>query len=57
MTYINSLEFAQNADKQDNLSGYRNRFHFPVIDGKQVLSSMSLSKSFLSRFILGCNIV
>jgi kynureninase len=37
MTYINSLEFAQNADKQDNLHGYRERFHFPVIDGKQVL--------------------
>ena len=33
----NTLEFAQDSDKQDELSGYRQRFHLPKINGKDVL--------------------
>ncbi|PCJ22401.1 MAG: kynureninase [Flavobacteriales bacterium] len=37
MTYENSLEFALKMDEQDELAGYRNKFHIPVIDGKETI--------------------
>jgi len=37
MTYENSLEFALKLDEQDELAGYRNKFHIPVIDGKETI--------------------
>jgi len=37
MTYQNSLEFAQKLDEQDELKAYRNKFHIPVINGKQTI--------------------
>lgn len=37
MTYQNSLEFAQQLDEQDELKAYRNKFHIPVINGKETI--------------------
>ena len=37
MNYINTLEFAQQLDKEDSLSKYRERFFFPKMNGKAVL--------------------
>jgi len=37
MNFENTLEFAQNLDKQDELSNYRNEFIFPKVNGKQVI--------------------
>ena len=33
----NSLNYAQSLDAQDELAKYREQFHFPVIDGQEVL--------------------
>jgi kynureninase len=37
MTFENSLTFAQQQDSQDELSAFREKFHFPVINDKRVL--------------------
>ncbi|MFT5635533.1 MAG: kynureninase [Cognaticolwellia sp.] len=37
MTHENSLAYAKKQDAQDPLAAYRDKFHHPVIDGKQVL--------------------
>ena len=37
MEYINSHDFAQKMDEQDELKDYRNRFYIPVIDGKETI--------------------
>jgi len=37
MQFENTLEFAQSLDANDALSGYRNEFHFPKVNGKQVI--------------------
>jgi len=37
MNYENTLAYAVAQDKQDPLATYREKFHHPVIDGKQVL--------------------
>ena len=37
MTYENSLAFAQKLDEQDELKDYRNKFHIPVINGKETI--------------------
>ncbi len=37
MTYENNLEFAQKMDEQDELAGYRNKFHIPIIDDKETI--------------------
>jgi kynureninase len=37
MTYENSVEFALKMDEQDELSAYRNKFHIPIIDGKETI--------------------
>ena len=37
MTYENTLEFAQRLDAEDPLKSYREKFHFPQHDGKNVL--------------------
>ena len=37
MTFENTLAFAQEQDKQDELAHYREQFHHPVINGKEVL--------------------
>lgn len=37
MTYENSLNYALKLDEQDELAGYRNKFHIPVINGKETI--------------------
>ncbi len=37
MTFQNNLEFAQQLDKQDELAKYREEFHFPKHNGKNVI--------------------
>jgi len=37
MTYENSLEFALKLDEQDELKSYRDKFHIPVINGKEII--------------------
>jgi len=37
MTFQNTIEFAQELDKQDKLSSYRNEFSFPLVNGKNVI--------------------
>jgi len=37
MTFENTLSFAQNLDAEDSLASYRDKFHHPVINDKQVL--------------------
>ncbi|NNE55987.1 MAG: kynureninase [Flavobacteriales bacterium] len=37
MVLENSLDYARAQDAADQLASYRNEFHFPVIDGKEVL--------------------
>ena len=37
MTFQNTKEFAQELDKQDKLSSYRNEFSFPQVNGKNVI--------------------
>lgn len=37
MQFQNTLSFAQELDKQDTLSAYRSQFHFPKVNGKQVI--------------------
>jgi kynureninase len=37
MIFQNTREFAQSLDAQDELKGYRNEFHFPKVNGKQVI--------------------
>lgn len=37
MQFENTLEFAHKLDQADELADFRNEFHFPVINGKQVI--------------------
>ena len=37
MTFINTREFAQSLDAQDELRKHRDEFHFPHVNGKQVI--------------------
>lgn len=37
MQYKNTLEFAKDMDKQDKLASFRNEFHFPQHEGKDVV--------------------
>lgn len=37
MTFQNTREFAQSLDAQDELRHYRDEFHFPHVNGKQVI--------------------
>ena len=37
MEFKNTLAFAQNLDQQDGLKHYREQFHFPKVNGKEVI--------------------
>ncbi len=37
MTFKNTLAFAQKLDAEDALKKYRNEFHFPKVNGKEVI--------------------
>ena len=37
MTFQNTLEFAKQLDASDALAPYRNEFHYPQVNGKDVI--------------------
>ena len=51
----NTLEFAQDSDKQDKISAYRQRFYIPKVNGKEALyftgNSLGLQPKSTSEFI------
>lgn len=53
--YQNTLEWAKNIDEKDPLKSFRNKFHFPVIDGKEVLyftgNSLGLQPKSTKKYI------
>lgn len=55
MPFQNSLEFAQKLDAQDKLRKYRDEFHFPKVDGKQVIyftgNSLGLQPKRSKKFV------
>jgi kynureninase len=55
MSFQNTLEFAQKLDNEDSLGKYRDEFHFPKIDGKQVIyftgNSLGLQPKSAQRFV------
>lgn len=55
MQFENTLEFAQSLDASDALSAYRNEFHFPKVNGKQVIyftgNSLGLQPKRSKKFV------
>src|SRR5690606_20489175 len=37
MNFKNTLEYAKHLDQSDPLKNYRNKFHFPKVNGKDVI--------------------
>ena len=54
MQFHNTLSFAQSLDAQDILKPYRDAFHFPKVEGKQVIySNQNLHSSALTEVHAG----
>lgn len=57
MEYQNTLEFASKADAQDELRGYREKFHFPRINDKECLyftgNSLGLQPKTTKEYVNG----
>ncbi|MCR9227714.1 MAG: kynureninase [Flavobacteriaceae bacterium] len=55
MTFENTLEFAKNLDASDKLSSYRNEFHYPQVNGKDVIyftgNSLGLQPKRTQKFV------
>ena len=55
MHFENSLSFAQKLDKEDPLSAYRKEFHFPKVNGKQVIyftgNSLGLQPKITASYV------
>ena len=55
MEYQNTLEFATKADHDDELNAVRDRFHFPVKEGKKCLyftgNSLGLQPKSTKEFV------
>ncbi|MCL6268312.1 kynureninase [Flagellimonas myxillae] len=55
MDFQNSLEFAKQLDAQDPLAKYRNEFHFPQVNGKNVIyftgNSLGLQPKRTQKFV------
>lgn len=55
MQFQNSLDFARHLDAQDPLSKYRDEFHFPQVEGKEVIyftgNSLGLQPKNTQRYI------
>ncbi|KPM30278.1 kynureninase [Croceitalea dokdonensis DOKDO 023] len=55
MQFKNTLAFAQSLDAQDELREYRNRFHYPKVNGKEVIyftgNSLGLQPKNVSGFV------
>ncbi|UII76703.1 kynureninase [Flagellimonas sp. HMM57] len=55
MIFQNSLEFAQQLDAEDKLSKYRKEFHYPQVNGKEVIyftgNSLGLQPKRTQKFV------
>ncbi len=55
MLFHNSLEFAQKLDAEDPLGTYRDEFHFPLVNGREVIyftgNSLGLQPKRTQRYI------
>lgn len=55
MTFENTLEFAKKLDASDKLSPYRNEFHYPQVNGKDVIyftgNSLGLQPKRTQKFV------
>ncbi len=55
MTFKNTLSFAQEMDKNDPLRQYRNEFHFPKVNGEEVIyftgNSLGLQPKRTKKFV------
>ncbi len=55
MQFKNTLEYAQQLDAEDQLSKYRDEFHFPKVNGKQVIyftgNSLGLQPKRTQKFV------
>ncbi|WP_431163433.1 kynureninase [Flagellimonas beolgyonensis] len=55
MTFQNTLAFAQQLDAQDTLAKYRDEFHFPQVNGKDVIyftgNSLGLQPKRTQKFV------
>lgn len=55
MTFLNTLAFAQELDEKDPLKKYREEFHFPKVEGKQVIyftgNSLGLQPKRTQKFV------
>ncbi|WP_420602505.1 kynureninase [Flagellimonas sp.] len=55
MTFQNSLKFAQQLDAEDKLSKYRQEFHYPQVNGKDVIyftgNSLGLQPKRTQKFV------
>lgn len=56
MEFQNTLSFAKDLDSKDNLSNYRSQFHFPKINGKEVVyytgNSLGLQPKTVKEHVL-----
>lgn len=56
LQYENSLEFAQIQDKNDELAAFRDRFYFPVMNGRDVIyftgNSLGLQPKSTQEYVL-----
>ncbi|NDV15386.1 kynureninase [Muricauda sp. TY007] len=55
MTFQNTLEFAKKLDASDTLAAYRNEFHYPQVNGKDVIyftgNSLGLQPKRTQKFV------
>ena len=53
--FKNSLEYARQLDAEDPLAPYRNRFHYPKVNGKEVIyftgNSLGLQPKNSSEYV------
>lgn len=55
MQFQNTLDFARQLDEQDKLKAYREEFHFPTVDGKDVIyftgNSLGLQPKCTQKYV------
>ena len=55
MVFENTLDFARSLDREDRLSGYREKFHYPQVNGKDVIyftgNSLGLQPKLTNSYV------
>ncbi|MET1260956.1 kynureninase [Flagellimonas sp. DF-77] len=55
MVFENTLDFARSLDRDDRLSGYREKFHYPQVNGKDVIyftgNSLGLQPKLTNSYV------